>query len=550
MKKQILLFCALLLHAAGVEAQNYCLNCDTMTYHNSTWQLEACYPLDQSANDVSMKGNDGTEFGTTDADGRKNQPLTAYHFDGNTDYVLLNQLFDYNQRTISVWFKVDSADENYQDIYVSDDPSVANGLTALAVFKDSVTKLVYVVGSGATVSVPISLNTWYHASIVVNDSFAYYYLDCSNVGSGLNNFHKSSNGVGQAVLGGSRDTSTYWFSGSIDDVRIYSTNLNEDALDSLCNLNCCFSCDTSLTINANLEGCYPFTNEAQDETDNHFDGNVNDATRDFDRYGNFNESYYFDGSSDYIALPSLFDYEDRTYSLWFNATNISSVQNIIVSDDPSLINGLTAMAVRNSGGPEVYFVVGSGATVSYSINPNQWYHAVIVVDSNLARYYVDGVLIGSGLNNYHKSSNGVGQTVVGGARDLTTYWFEGYVDDIKIYSKALDSATISHLYLDSCCWDGCDTSGMELKNMTGLKEKFSQPLKVYPNPGKGSFRISIDAVESFNVVIYDVNGREVYQRNSIMSDEQLSIDAKPGVYFIKVITSSGKILTTRYQVQY
>ncbi|TNE70003.1 T9SS type A sorting domain-containing protein [bacterium] len=549
MKKLSYVLLFLLLATQGVVAQNYCINCDTLTNHNNIWNLEACYPLDQSVNDLTMKGNDGSNFNAISTDGRKGLPNSAYQFDGNKDYVVLNNLFDYNRRTVSVWFRVDTAIAGTQNIYVSDDPSIANGLTALGIVNDSNTRLIYVVGSIATVEIPVSLNTWYHAAIVVDDSLAYYYLNCELIATGTNNFHKSSNGIGSAVLGGSRDTSTYWFSGSIDDVRIYADALDTNAMDSLCKINCCLTCDSSQSINVDLEACYPFTNEATDETVNSHDGDVHNAVRSIDRYINFNESYYFDGDSDYIAVPELFDYKKRTYSVWFNATNANSTQDVIVSDDPSLNYGLTAVAVINSGGPKVAFVVGGASLVTQSINQNQWYHAVVVVDSVQTRYYLNGVNVGAGTNNFHKSSNGVAKTVIGGARDLTDYWFEGYIDDIKIYSRALDSADIVRLYSDSCCFNGCDTSStMMFKNATGIRNRMIEPLKLYPNPGNGNFRIDLQEETKFNLVVFDAQGKVVYRKQDMVSGEQVTFDSKPGVYFVKVMTREGKVYTARYNM--
>jgi len=81
-----------------------------------------------------------------------------------------------------------------------------------------------------------------------------------------------------------------------------------------------------------LVAYYPFNGNAKDESGNGHDGKVSGATLANDRHGDAKQAYYFDGTDDYITLPSnIFDKIDGfTVSAWINL-NSSSRCNIIIS---------------------------------------------------------------------------------------------------------------------------------------------------------------------------------------------------------------------------
>ena len=54
-----------------------------------------------------------------------------------------------------------------------------------------------------------------------------------------------------------------------------------------------------------LVGYWPFDGNANDESDNGNNGNVNGAVSTNDRFNNENSAYYFDGINDYIIASPL-----------------------------------------------------------------------------------------------------------------------------------------------------------------------------------------------------------------------------------------------------
>lgn len=208
---------------------------------------------------------------------------------------------------------------------------------------------------------------------------------------------------------------------------------------------------------------YPFNGNADDVSGFENDGIVYGVTLVEDRFGNQNSAYYFDGIDDYIGLPTDFDYPNRTVCFWFNATNVpewnyayepnSSLQIIYTSDHPNIENGLTKIWVTKIDGKEKICFHNGGADEildnTFSINENEWFFAAVTVNPEFINYYLNGELVktinypgnihSTTDNNYYNAAIGVG-------RLLNHRYFNGSIDDIKIFSKALSDSEVESLY--------------------------------------------------------------------------------------------------------
>ena len=97
-----------------------------------TQNLVAYYPFDGNANDASGNGNDAVNNNallTTDRFGSVN---SAYDFNGFDAYLEISNDFDFPERTINLWFYIDSIDM-HGAIYDTDNPSLLYGQTKVFV---------------------------------------------------------------------------------------------------------------------------------------------------------------------------------------------------------------------------------------------------------------------------------------------------------------------------------------------------------------------------------------------------------------------------------
>jgi hypothetical protein len=199
-----------------------------------------------------------------------------------------------------------------------------------------------------------------------------------------------------------------------------------------------------------LQAYYPFNGNAQDASGNGKHGIVNGATLTTDRYGYANNAYSFDGLNDFIALNHAFNgYTQLTISVWFNITATSPNLQALISSDNS--NKLVHMQIQTgaSANNAVYYNSTSGALgVMLFAQPipllNTWTHMVMTVNNGSSSLYLDGVLIEKKTDNYSTMNNTDLLRI--GSGYLNQRFFNGLIDDIRIYNRALSFQEVSDLY--------------------------------------------------------------------------------------------------------
>ena len=212
---------------------------------------------------------------------------------------------------------------------------------------------------------------------------------------------------------------------------------------------------------------YPFIGNANDESNNSFDGVVMGANLVEDRFGNPNRAYEFDGMSSYIQIPNdsvLKPDFPFTVSVWFKVDSFINPANFIfATDNDSLIysgfwigylqNGRISASYGNGQG-----LGGSNRRTKHSnslIDTTNWHNVIAVYKDALnIDLYIDceldeGYYSGSTTNMVYNNVNGM----VGRTRTAGPFYHNGKIDDIRLYNDSL-----SALALDAFCTDSCISS--------------------------------------------------------------------------------------------
>jgi|GEM_PF-2476746 len=224
---------------------------------------------------------------------------------------------------------------------------------------------------------------------------------------------------------------------------------------------------SSMTPTLGLTAYWPFNGNAQDYSGNANHGTVSNATLSTDRFGNANKAYSFNGTSSRIDVPhsstvDMANGQDFTLAFWMKsnagnvgATPISKSVYGAWSGYMILVNN-TDGGYCNSAG-QCSFYVAAGATGDACANnpisndATNWYFVTgqYKASTNQTFIYVNSVLQ-TDIGSKSGSTNNTKKLSFGAYNDATNLgFFNGYLDDIRLYNRLLNQSEIDALYNES-----------------------------------------------------------------------------------------------------
>lgn len=215
-------------------------------------------------------------------------------------------------------------------------------------------------------------------------------------------------------------------------------------------------------VSAGLISKYSFTNgSAFDEIgSNH--GTVVGATPTTDRFGHANMAYSFNGTSNYISVehhPSIDmnNLGEITISAWIKPNTVSGGLSSIVTKwngSTSEQYGLWSNGSTNLVAIRVVNTSGVSDAASYATG--NWYHVTFSYNKTTNEHvvYVNGVQTltytpsGTYGNSTDTTSLSIGAQMndFNGSGAFPNRFFDGSIDDIRIYDRVLSSAEVDSLY--------------------------------------------------------------------------------------------------------
>jgi hypothetical protein len=203
-----------------------------------------------------------------------------------------------------------------------------------------------------------------------------------------------------------------------------------------------------------LVGWWPFNGNANDESGNGNNGTVNGATLTTDRFGVANKAYSFNGSnlvSNYITLNNpLTTSTSFSFSYWLqrSVTTNAKWHFMVLGTNANheLLFNLDTLIYRNYNNSNGnYFDVKT-----YVPNNLQYSHLCITTNGTQTTLFVNGIQVGSGMQNIVAAGSGTlhfGKHSTFAVNTATA--FNGKMDDIAIYNRALNQQEINNLYTSS-----------------------------------------------------------------------------------------------------
>ncbi len=227
-----------------------------------------------------------------------------------------------------------------------------------------------------------------------------------------------------------------------------------------------------------LVGWWPFNGNANDESGNGYHGiKSGGITNTTDRFGNSNKAFLFNGIDGVINLPSLnsLSYRPITYSAWVlvNSYLPSSwghkFKAIIGRNTAFILDcGVIGLFADNGIYDNTFLMWRGGGTSVLTTSKtipqlNTWVHIVYTQKINGDfNWYQNGVLVNTG--NFTDSQNHFNFFQIGSCNNQSnwnTFW-DGKLDDILVYNRALTQTEITQLYTYTNCVATTSTTNLTI----------------------------------------------------------------------------------------
>ncbi|NQU55229.1 MAG: PKD domain-containing protein, partial [Bacteroidetes bacterium] len=289
------------------------------------------------------------------------------------------------------------------------------------------------------------------------------------------------------------------------------------------------------TGSGDLQVHYEFNNNLVDESSYQRDLIIiGDFTPTYvlDKNANTSNAYNAPGSNtQYLAngYKGVSGNGERTVTAWFKTNTGGNSRKTIVSWGKNSEGQMFNVMMQDDGTVRIEAGACSVRSTKSNLNDNNWHHVAVTYNPadgdklQDVKIYIDGELDTNQSDteaSYRSeevsinTDNTENNVRIGSVQYANDYW-EGALDDVRIYSKSLTAEEISEIF--------------SLK--TGATD-FQKSKKVKFYSGKTNVKIDIFDENFASVKFYDVNGRLI--RNDKLNRGLNTISLKSGIYIARV----------------
>jgi len=323
--------------------------------------------------------------------------------------------------------------------------------------------------------------------------------------------------------------------------------------------------------------------------------------------GKIGKALSFDGSNEYVSVPDNNNLDLTVFSLeaWFNLLSLPSQEEgaqlnslYILSKSEDTTNGRWNYALRflkrneiNSGNPVIACDFEESSDMEYLLTypagslVGSYHHIVCTLNGNTWKMYIDGLEVSGTIYRWtsifepvsalsgqipvtgnsplyigtHYSSNADG----GYGTNTLVSFFDGTIDEVAIYNRALTAEEIQHRYNTGayekkiCCKTAAGTGDKYWENMQGAKIRTADK--------KDSVKMTIEGLATGANIDYEIrrnvifpleddiakSGSFVAQGNKdyiiwVAGYDNVDEDVfKDGTYHFRIKINSGNWITTK-----
>lgn len=196
---------------------------------------------------------------------------------------------------------------------------------------------------------------------------------------------------------------------------------------------------------ANLVGLWHLNGNSTDSSGNNNHGTDTAITYSLAN-GKIAQGAGFNGSSSRILVPNSATFKPTTaitVAAWINPTTYTDFQGIVTTDGTDSWATTKGYGLVHRTGTDISFWINSSGSniASTNLATGSWYFVVGTYDKQNVNLYVNGNLVSS--DPYTADiSYGTEQLAIGSGSGSALYFFNGKIDEVAIFSRALTAAEI------------------------------------------------------------------------------------------------------------
>ena len=292
----------------------------------------------------------------------------------------------------------------------------------------------------ATASGVVETGVWKHYCLSVSNGVGTLYANNSVLGNSEGNAPLDLSDTGDRPFGiaGESVSNNGYINGSMDAVGIWNRALNSAEVAALYNSGNGLELPAPIDLESGLQAFYKLSDTSDSSGNGNTltnNGNVSFASGKLGNAAVFDGSNYLQGSDS--AFPS--GQSARTISCWYK-TNSNNDMCVVSYGAQNPNEGVTLYS--QGDGIFIFSQYGDGILSNSSLNDNSWHNVIVTFDGTNWILYVDGSI------NDQKAmgtDTQLTELLIGGA------WggggnFDGSVDAVGIWNRALNSAEVTALY--------------------------------------------------------------------------------------------------------
>ena len=194
---------------------------------------------------------------------------------------------------------------------------------------------------------------------------------------------------------------------------------------------------------------YPFNGNTNDESGNGYNGTNSGASLTTDRFGNANKAYYFNGNAYILINPEIY-LTSYTISAWVLLTSSSEMRVFSNACFGSCYSGAVELGTNGT----VWALNQNGMNQSQlntniSVSTNQWTHIVATFNNSntSSKIYINGIESSRNIVMLTPNQNPIYNYRIGCSGNGLRC-FNGSIDDVRVYNRALTQREINALYTE------------------------------------------------------------------------------------------------------